>query len=392
MSVYLNCIASQTSNMKNFKAGTYQSQGSYKSFQPEWINRPWTIESMELLSLLSQADREIGRLDMYSEYIPNIDIFISMHVLKEATQSSKIEGTNTNMEEAILDKKDISSDKRDDWQEIQNYISALHEAVEDLNDIPFSTRLIKKAHKILLQGARGKYKLPGEFRTSQNWIGGATINDATFIPPNYNTIAELMGDLEKFVHNSDFFFPDLLKIALVHYQFETIHPFLDGNGRVGRLMITLYLVEKGILKRPILYLSDFFERNRSLYYDNLTAVRTKDNIEQWFKFFLVGIIETAKNSIKTFDNILKLQKEAEEKIQKLGSRANNAKLVLNYLFQRPIIDAKKAKELTNLSMPSVYTLLEELKKVGILTEITGSKRSKLFSFKQYVKLFSKTMI
>ena len=374
--------------MKKFKSGTYISQGSYKSFEPELINKPWILDNMELLNLLSQADREIGRLDMYSEYIPNIDIFISMHVYKEATQSSKIEGTNTNMEEAILDEKDISSDKKDDWQEVQNYISALHEAVKDLNEIPFSTRLIKKAHKILLQGARGKNKLPGEFRKSQNWIGGASINDAVFIPPIHNQINVLMGDLENFVHTNEFYFPDLLKIALIHYQFETIHPFLDGNGRVGRLMITLYLVEKKILKRPILYLSDFFERNKSLYYENLTSVRTKNDIEQWFKFFLVGIIETAKNSIKTFDDILKLQKEVEEKIQLLGSRANNAKIILNYLFQKPIINAKKTKELTSLSMPSVYTLLEELKKIGILTEITGSKRNKLFSFREYIKLFS----
>ena len=374
--------------MKNFKAGTYQSQGSYKTFQPELINRPWILENMQVLNLLSQADRQIGRLDMYSEYIPNIDIFIRMHVLKEATQSSKIEGTNTNMEEAILDKKDISSEKRDDWQEVQNYITALHETVEDLNIIPFSTRLITKAHKILLQGARGKHKLPGEFRKSQNWIGGATINDATFIPPIHTSIAELMGDLEKFVHNDESYFPDLLKIALVHYQFETIHPFLDGNGRVGRLLISLYLVEKGILKRPILYLSDFFEKHRSLYYDNLTSVRAKNDIGQWFKFFLVGIIETAKNSIKTFDNILKLQKESEEKIQQLGSRANNAKLLLNHLFQRPVINAKNARELTKLSMPSVYTLLEELQKIEILTEITGSKRSRLYSFRKYISLFT----
>lgn len=374
--------------MKNFESGMYKAQGSYKSFLPSFINRSWSIESMELLKLLSQADRQIGRLDMYSEYIPNIDIFISMHVLKEATKSSKIEGTNTNMEEAILDQNEISSEKRDDWQEVQNYITALHQAVEDLNKIPFSTRLIRKTHKILLQGARGKHKLPGEFRKSQNWIGGASINDATFIPPIHSSISELMNDLEKFVHDEEFYFPDLLKIALVHYQFETIHPFLDGNGRVGRLMITLYLVEKEILKRPILYLSDFFERNRELYYNNLTLVRTQNNIEQWFKFFLVGIIETAKNSIETFDKILKLQKETEYKIQKLGSRANNGKLILNYLFQKPIINAKKAQEITKLSMPSVYTLIEELQKLSILVEITGAKRSKLYSFREYIGLFT----
>ena len=196
-----------------------------------------------------------------------------------------------------------------------------------------------------------------------------------------------MSDLEKFAHNDENYFPELLKIALIHYQFETIHPFLDGNGRVGRLMITLYLVEKGILKRPILYLSDFFERNRTLYYDNLTRVREKNDITQWFKFFLVGIIEIAKNGILTFDSILKLQKEIDSKIQHLGNRSNNAKVLLNYLYQHPMIEAKKAKELTKLSLPTVYKLLEELEKLDIIAEITGSKRGKLYLFRSYTKLF-----
>ena len=234
--------------MKGYNSGQYIKQGSYRSFQPTKICREWHIENMELLNLLSQADRQLGRLDMYSEYIPNIDLFISMHVLKEATQSSKIEGTKTNIEEALLDKEDVSEEKRDDWEEVQNYISALNTAIAKLEELPFSSRLIKQTHKILLSGVRGKHKLPGEFRTSQNWIGGASIADATFIPPIHSSINEYMGDLENFAHDQEFYFPDLLKIALIHYQFETIHPFLDGNGRVGRLMITLYLVEKGILK------------------------------------------------------------------------------------------------------------------------------------------------
>lgn len=373
--------------MKTFKAGNRINQGTYKSFQPNKINQEWRIEDMEVLNLLSQADRQLGRLDMYSEYIPNVDLFISMHVLKEATQSSKIEGTKTNIEDALLDKEDVDDEKRDDWEEVQNYIEALNSAITNLKKLPFSSRLIRETHKILLQGVRGKHKLPGEFRSSQNWIGGASINDATFIPPIHSDINEYMGDLENFAHNSESFFPDLLKIALIHYQFETIHPFLDGNGRVGRLMITLYLVEKGILKKPILYLSDFFERNRLLYYDNLTRVRENDDLTQWFKFFLVGVIETAKNSISAFDSILKLQKEVDVKIQTLGSRSHNAQLIINHLFQRPIIDAQKVKELTNLSFPSVYKLIDELEKLEILTEITGAKRGKIYLFREYTKLF-----
>ena len=373
--------------MKNFKAGNHINQGTYKSFQPYNINREWNIDNMELLNLLGQADRQLGRLDMYSEYIPNIDLFISMHVLKEATQSSKIEGTKTNIEDALLDKEDVNDEKRDDWEEVQNYIEALNSAITSLEKLPFSSRLIRETHKILLQGVRGKHKLPGEFRRSQNWIGGSSINNATFIPPIHSSINEYMGDLENFVYNTELFFPDLLKIALIHYQFETIHPFLDGNGRVGRLMITLYLVEKGILKKPILYLSDFFERNRDLYYDNLMRVRSKNDLTQWFKFFLVGVIETAKSSISTFDSILKLQKEVEIKIQTLGSRLNNAQIIINYLFQHPSIDALKIKEITNLSFPSVYKLIDELENLKIINEITGAKRGKIYLFREYIKLF-----
>lgn len=373
--------------MQNFKAGNYVSQGYYKSFQPGLINRPWELVDMEILHLLSKADRHLGRLDMYSEHIPDIDLFISMHVLKEATQSSKIEGTQTNMEEALLEKEDVSHEKRDDWEEVRNYISAMHKAIQMLEKIPFSSRLIKETHKILLQGVRGEHKLPGTFRTSQNWIGGASINDAVFIPPIHSSIAELMSDIEKFAHNEALFFPDLLKIAVIHYQFETIHPFLDGNGRVGRLLITLYLVDKEILKKPILYLSDFFERNKNLYYDNLTRVRTHNDIKQWLKFFLVGVIETAQSGVKTFDDILKLKQQAELDIQTLGSRAKNAHKVLQYLFKHPLIEVNKIHEILDVSKRTAYNLINDLETLNILKEITGSKRDKRYVFDRYLKLF-----
>lgn len=373
--------------MKQFKSGQYISQGYYKSFQPTFINRQWNVDSMEVLQLLSQADRELGRLDMYSNYIPNIDLFISMHVLKEATQSSKIEGTQTNMDEALLDREDIPPDKRDDWEEVQNYTKAMESAVLALEKLPFSSRLIRETHRVLLQGVRGEKKQPGEFRNSQNWIGGATLNDALFIPPVHTSLPDLMSDIEKFLHNEEIFFPELLKIALVHYQFETIHPFLDGNGRVGRLLIPLYLVDKGILKKPILYLSDFMESHRTLYYENLMNVREKNDIVQWFKFFLVGIIETAKNGISTFDGIMQLQKQNDLKIQSLGSRAANAQKVTNYLYQRPVINVEKVSEIAGISMPSAYKLISELERLEILREFTGGQRSRMYSFDNYLKLF-----
>ena len=374
--------------MQNFKSGKYINQGYYKSFQPEYINKKWQLDDMELIELLSRADRNIGRLDMYSEHIPDIDLFISMHVLKEATQSSKIEGTQTNMEEALLDKEDISNEKKDDWEEVQNYILAMQSAIDILKEIPFSSRLIKLTHKILLQGVRGEYKLPGEFRTSQNWIGGASINDAVFIPPVHTSIGDLMNDLEKFTHSDTILLPDLLKIGIIHYQFETIHPFLDGNGRVGRLLITLYLVDKEILKKPILYLSDFFERNKSLYYDNLMRVRTHDDIKQWLKFFLVGVIETAKKSVNTFEEVLKLKTQSELNIQTLGSRANNCQKILQYLLKRPVIGVNRVVDITGVSLRTAYNLISDLEEIGILEEVTGGKRGRIYAFKKYLNLFS----
>jgi Fic family protein len=373
--------------MRKFVSGKRVSQGTFKGFFPEEINRKWLLDDIEVINLLGQADRHLGRLDMYSEYIPNIDLFISMHVVKEATQSSKIEGTKTNIEDALQDKEDLSEEKRNDWEEVQNYIAALNSAVSSLDKLPLSTRLIKQSHKNLIEGVRGKHKVPGEFRTSQNWIGGATISDATFVPPPYTEISRLMGDLEKFVHDEENLFPDLLKIALIHYQFETIHPFLDGNGRVGRLMITLYLVEKGLLKRPILYLSDFFEKNRMLYYDNLMKVRIHGDIRQWFKFFLVGIIETAKSSISTFDNVLKLQKEVDAKLQTLGARANNGRSVINRLYEHPYITAKDVAQIAQISPPSAYKLIAELEELGIINEVSRAKRGKKYRFSAYIELF-----
>ena len=373
--------------MKNFKAGIYINQGYYKSYQPELINKQLLIDNMEVLQLLSKADRELGRLDMYSNYIPNVDLFISMHVAKEATQSSRIEGTQTNIDDALLDKEDIPLDKRDDWEEVQNYIKAMEWAVLALDKLPFSARLIREAHKVLLQGVRGEKKQPGEFRTSQNWIGGATINDAVFVPPVHTTVPELMSDIEKFLHNEEIHFPELLKIGLVHYQFETIHPFLDGNGRVGRLLIPLYLVSKGILQKPILYLSDFFEKNRKLYYDNLTLVREKNDLNQWFKFFLVGIIQTAESGIATFDKILQLQKSTETQLQTLGSRAANAKKVVDYLYKRPIINAEKISEITGISMPTAYKLIVDLERLEILKEITGGQRGRTYVYGKYFQIF-----
>lgn len=374
--------------MQNFAAGKYINQGYYKSFQPNFINRNWEITDMSVIQLLSKADRHLGRLDMYSEYV-DLDLYIQMHIAKEAVQSSKIEGTRTNIEDTFLRKEEINIEERNDWEEVQNYISAMKEAVLMLHTLPFSSRLIKQTHKILLQGVRGEHKLPGEYRKSQNWIGGAGLNDAVFIPPVHTSLNELMSDLEKFANDDLNQLPDLLKIALIHYQFETIHPFLDGNGRVGRLLITLYLVDKGILKQPILYLSDFFERNRTLYYDNLMRARTHNDLNQWFKFFLTGIIETAQNGVQTFDGILQLQRNIDYKLKNAGSKSGDAQKVLDALYSKPLINAQSVSEVIGKSMRTAYQLIYFLEELEIVREISGSQRGRNYLFEDYLKLFKK---
>lgn len=372
--------------MKNFISGKKINQGYHKSFQPNLINKDWIIDDMSVLNLLSKADRQLGRLDTFSQYV-NIELFISMHIVKEATQSAKIEGTQTNIEEAFLQKEDLALDKRDDWEEVHNYIQAMKTAVRDLENLPISSRLIKKTHKTLISGVRGEHKLPGEYRKSQNWIGGATINDATFVPPVHTSVDELMSDLEKFANDDFNDLPDLLKIAIIHYQFETIHPFLDGNGRIGRLLIPIYLVSKGILKQPILYLSDFFEKHRSLYYDNLMRVRTHNDLTQWFKFFLTGVIETAKIGVETFDGILKLQKDLEDKLLSHKGNTDDARKIIASLYENPITDAQKVEKIIEKSYGSAYKQIALLEKLEIIKEITGGQRGKVYAFDAYIKLF-----
>lgn len=376
--------------MKSFNSGTLIRQLSYKSFEPTPINRIWEIDDMELINLLGTADRALGKLDAYADYVPNIDLFLQMHALKEATQSSRIEGTQTTLDEALMNKEFINLDQRNDWQEVHNYTQALHFAIQKLQTpapegLPFSTRLIRETHKILLQGVRGEHKEPGFYRTSQNWIGGASLKDAVFIPPHPNGVPELMGDWEQFAHNSENQLPELLKAALLHYQFETIHPFLDGNGRVGRVSIVLYLLEKGILKKPTLYLSDFLERNRRTYYDNLMEVREKSHLLRWFKFFLVGVIETAKKGEKIFDAILQLQKKLHNLTQTLGKRASNAQKIIAHLYQNPLIEAKEIPALIQTSLPTAYALLNELVKLGILLE--DEQHKGIYKFEPYIQIF-----
>jgi Fic family protein len=373
--------------LSQYQSGQYRQQYQYKSFLPALINQEWELDDSALIALLSQANIKLGELNAFSQLVPDIDFFIKMHIHKEATTSSRIEGTQTSIEEALQKKDDILAEKRDDWEEVHNYIEAMNQAIEALNTLPLSSRLIRNTHATLLQGVRGKHKQPGEFRTSQNWIGGASLSDAVFIPPHHNDLVSLIADLEEFLNDENKAIPDLVKIALIHYQFETIHPFLDGNGRMGRLLITLYLVNKGILVKPTLYLSDFFERNKMLYYDNLTRVRTHSDLLQWLKFFLEGVRETSENSIQTFTAIIALRKECESKILTLGRKITNAQSLLEYLYKDPITSADSISSALIISPSTTLRLIDDFMQLGILTETTGFRRNRQFVFGEYIKLF-----
>lgn len=374
--------------MEEFISGIWKQQYQYKSFTPTTVNREWSWQNPAINTLLEKATRALAELNAFAFIVPDVDLFIRMHIAKEANKSSRIEGTQTQMDEALMSREEIAPEKRDDWQEVQNYIEAINSAIESLKTLPLSIRLLKQTHAVLMQGVRGERKHPGDFRTSQNWIGGSNLSNAVFIPPHPDEVPEMMGDLELFWHNENIEVPDLIRIALSHYQFETIHPFLDGNGRIGRLLITLYLVDKQLLEKPALYLSDFFERNRGAYYDALTVVRSSNNLTHWIKFFLTAIIETATKGKQTFRQVLKLREDVEHRILSLGKRAESAKRILVALYQRPIMSVADVMLLLDVTHPTAAKMVSLLEDLGILKEMTGQQRNRMYVFESYLNLFS----
>lgn len=378
-------------NIADFNAGQYENRYEYQAFLPQSIYHEWVIPDPELSDLLGRADRALGELNAFSQLIPDIDFFIRMHVAKEATQSSRIEGTQTNIEDAFKDANDLSPEQRDDWAEVRNYIHAINSAIESLETLPLSSRLLRQTHAVLMAGVRGERKQPGEFRTSQNWIG-VSLKHAVFVPPHHEHVPELMSDLERFLHADDIFVHPLIRIAMAHYQFETIHPFLDGNGRLGRLMISLYLASEGLLHKPALYLSDYFERNKTAYVDHLMAVRQGNHLREWLVFFLFGVEETARASAAVFRAVLGLKQRIEREVLPRFSarRQDNAQELMRQLYAQPVIDVKWATDTTGASINTAAALIADLVAFGVLEEVTGQRRNRLFAFQEYLDIFRQT--
>ena len=376
--------------LEEYKSGKYVKMNDYKAFIPSKINYNWGWDDTKLDKLLSEANRQIGELNAYSLLIPNVDLYIKMHVKIEANKSSRIEGTRTTVEEDLLYVTDINPEKRDDWEEVQNYVKATNYGVEKIKEgFPVCTRLIREIHGILMQGVRGEHKTPGEFRTSQNWIGGGMPSTAVYVPPPHTEIAECLSDFEKFINNEEIDTPDLIKIAILHYQFESIHPFLDGNGRIGRLLIPLYIQSKGMLEKSCLYISDYIERNKNTYYDMLTRVRTHNDMIGWIKFFLEAVIEISKTAKEKFRKVVELTMEMDKVIVNLPVKSDNVKKVIDVLYNEPVINRKKLCDLTEIKEGTVKNIINCLLEKNIIVETTGYSRNQIFTFQKYTELFLK---
>ncbi|MBF0261864.1 MAG: Fic family protein [Magnetococcales bacterium] len=373
--------------IESFMSGQRRQQYHYKSFHPAPINQEWSWEDARISTLLERASKALGELNAFTLIVPDVDRYIQMHVLKEANLSSRIEGTRTEMDEAVLEEEEIMPERRNDWREVQNYVRAMNKAITDLRDLPLSLRLLKQTHATLMQGVRGERKTPGEFRRSQNWVGGTSLADAAFIPPHHDDLPDCLSDQEAFWHNDAIQVPHLIRCAISHYQFETIHPFLDGNGRIGRLLITLYLVNHGLLAEPSLYLSAHLEKHRGAYFDALTWVRESNDLGHWCRFFLQAVEETAEQGKETFRQLLALRQEIDSRIVTLGRRAENGRRLIQFLYRRPAVNVGLVSAKLGIQYPAANQLVTGLVHLGLLEEMTGYQRNRIFRFRPYLDIF-----
>jgi len=367
-------------------------QSNYECFVPHDLKYLKFNIDEEFQNLINRAYLLLGRLDGMATTLPDINLFVSMYVQKEAVISSQIEGTQASLIDVL--QKDRKNEKIKDTEEIVNYIKATNYAFKRLEELPLCMRLIKETHSILLSGVRGNEKSPGEFRKSQNWIGyaGCKLNTASFVPPAPGEMEKSLTDLEKYIHE-DSFIPNLIKIALIHYQFETIHPFLDGNGRMGRLLIVLFLKERGLIEYPVLYLSYFFKKNRNRYYELLNNVRIKGGFEEWIKFFIEGICEISEDAISSIQKIIELKKADIEKIRNIPKgNISNLLLIYDYLLKHPFLETEDIRRLSDLSKPTVNKLLETLIELEILELVEEKKRYKQYVYRKYVDILSEGTI
>ena len=374
------------------RAGRYIAQPTgYRAFHPAPLppQPPVRIEG-ELQTLLSQADRALGRLDGSIQTLPNPDLFVFMYVRKEAVLSSQIEGTQSSLQDLLAAEAHIlAPDRPRDVDEVVNYVGAMNYGLHRLQELPVPVRLIREIHQRLLQGVRGMRLTPGELRISQNWIGpaGCTLNEAPYVPPPPHEVPLALGALETFLH-ADSELPQLIQIGLAHAQFETIHPFLDGNGRVGRLLITFLLCQREILLKPVLYLSHFFKQHRAEYYERLQAVRDGGDWEGWLAFFLRGVASVSREATETARRILALREDHRAKVTAgLGRAAGNGHKVLEQLYQRPIMSVADVQELTGTTYTAANNLVSRLVELGVLMEATGYRRNRLFRYQAYIALF-----
>lgn len=362
---------------------------AYKSFVPTPLPPKPSIELTEdMISLLIKANSQLAVLESIATRIPNVELFISMYVRKEALMSSQIEGTQATLED-VLDPM-IEANTNRNVADVVNYIKATEFAIKRLHELPLCNRLIKETHAVLMEGVRGQEKSPGEFRRSQNWIGGqgSTLKNARYIPPSPDDMIEAMSDLEKYI-NADDELDALIRAALIHYQFETIHPFLDGNGRVGRLLITLFLMEKKVLSTPALYISYFLKKNRVEYYDRMTEVRAKGNYEQWVTFFLRALLESAEDATATIDELITLHDKNAAVISGMGRAAKNAMLVFEYLEANPIIEIRKTAEALSITFNTASSAVKRLTDAGILVQTTNASRNRTFAYEDYLSILRK---
>jgi len=374
------------------RAGRYVQQSTgYRAFIPSPLPpQPPVALAGALQALLSQADRALGRLDGSIQTLPNPDLFVFMYVCKEAVLSSQIEGTQSSLQDLLAAEAQVlDPDRPRDVDEVVNYVGAMKYGLTRLSKLPVSVRLIREIHKRLLEGVRGSRLTPGELRRSQNWIGpgGCTLAEAAFVPPPPEVVPEALSDLERFLHDTDDI-PLLVKIGVAHAQLETIHPFLDGNGRIGRLLITFLLTERGVLRKPVLYLSHHFKRHRSAYYDHLQAIRDRGDWEGWLAFFLQGVADVSAQASETARRILALREEHRTSItEHLGRAAGNGHRVLEHLYERPIISVEQVRALNDTTYPAANELVRKLVEHGILAESTGQKRHRRFRYDAYIRLF-----